>query len=66
MLQLSSAGKRFGPKLLFEDLNWMITAQDRVGLVDHTSRVVDEIGLQVGRFVGRSSPEPTEKTETAA
>ncbi len=33
MIQLSGAGKRFGPKLLFEDLNWMITAQDRAGLV---------------------------------
>jgi len=33
MIQLSGAGKRFGPKLLFEELNWMITAQDRVGLV---------------------------------
>jgi len=33
MIQLSAAGKRFGPKLLFEDLNWMITAQDRAGLV---------------------------------
>ena len=33
MIQLSGAGKRFGPKLLFEDFNWMITPQDRVGLV---------------------------------
>jgi ATP-binding cassette, subfamily F, member 3 len=33
MIQLSGAGKRFGTKLLFEDLNWMITAQDRAGLV---------------------------------
>src|SRR6202451_3915230 len=33
MIQLSGAGKRFGPRLLFEDLNWMITAQDRAGLV---------------------------------
>src|SRR5581483_2685038 len=33
MIQLSSAGKRFGPKLLFENLDWLITAQDRVGLV---------------------------------
>ena len=33
MIQLSSAGKRFGPKLLFESLNWLITPQDRVGLV---------------------------------
>ena len=33
MIQLSGAGKRFGHKLLFEDLNWLITPQDRVGLV---------------------------------
>ncbi|HEV2350077.1 MAG TPA: ABC-F family ATP-binding cassette domain-containing protein [Terriglobia bacterium] len=33
MLQLSSAGKRFGPKTLFENLDWLITPRDRVGLV---------------------------------
>src|SRR5215469_1747910 len=33
MIQLSSAGKRFGPKVLFQDLNWLITPQDRVGVV---------------------------------
>lgn len=33
MIQLSSAGKRFGPKLLFEKLDWLITPHDRVGLV---------------------------------
>ena len=33
MIQLSSAGKRFGPKLLFENLDWLITPGDRVGLV---------------------------------
>jgi ATP-binding cassette subfamily F protein 3 len=33
MIQLSAAGKRFGPKLLFENLNWLIAPQDRVGLV---------------------------------
>src|SRR5215471_16057493 len=33
MIQLSSAGKRFGPKTLFQDLNWLVTPQDRVGLV---------------------------------
>jgi ATP-binding cassette subfamily F protein 3 len=33
MLQLSSAGKRFGPKLLFEDVNWLITPDERTGLV---------------------------------
>src|SRR6202034_1033308 len=33
MLQLSSAGKRFGQKLLFEDANWLITPNERTGLV---------------------------------
>jgi len=33
MIQLSSAGKRFGPKLLFEGLDWLITPRARVGLV---------------------------------
>jgi ATP-binding cassette subfamily F protein 3 len=33
MIQLSSAGKRFGPKTLFENLDWLITPRDRVGLV---------------------------------
>ncbi len=33
MIQLSQAGKRFGEKLLFEDLDWLIAAKDRVGLV---------------------------------
>src|SRR3954464_15629208 len=33
MIQLSAAGKRFGQKLLFENLDWMITPQERVGLV---------------------------------
>jgi ATP-binding cassette subfamily F protein 3 len=33
MIQLTDAGKRFGPKLLFEQLDWLITNQDRVGIV---------------------------------
>src|SRR3954467_6927941 len=33
MLQLTGAGKRFGHKLLFQDLDWLITTKDRVGLV---------------------------------
>jgi len=33
MIQLSGAGKRFGHKLLFEDVDWLITPQDRIGLV---------------------------------
>jgi ATP-binding cassette subfamily F protein 3 len=33
MIQLSAAGKRFGPKTLFQDLDWLVTPQDRIGLV---------------------------------
>jgi ATP-binding cassette subfamily F protein 3 len=33
LLQLSGASKRFGPKLLFEDVDWLVTPDDRAGLV---------------------------------
>src|SRR5207302_3656751 len=33
MIRLSAAGKRYAYKLLFEGVDWLITAQDRVGLV---------------------------------
>ncbi|MDP9038469.1 MAG: ABC-F family ATP-binding cassette domain-containing protein [Acidobacteriota bacterium] len=33
MLQLSAAGKRFGQKLLFDDVNWLVTPDERTGLV---------------------------------
>ena len=33
MIQLTEAGKRFGSKILFEDLNWLITPKERVGIV---------------------------------
>jgi ATP-binding cassette subfamily F protein 3 len=33
MLQLSGAGKRFGHKLLFDQLDWLITPKERTGLV---------------------------------
>jgi ATP-binding cassette, subfamily F, member 3 len=33
MIQLSSAGKRYGHKLLFEGADWLITHRDRIGLV---------------------------------
>src|SRR5215475_8253122 len=33
MIQLTTAGKRFGPKVLFQELDWLITPHDRVGLV---------------------------------
>jgi ATP-binding cassette subfamily F protein 3 len=33
MIQLTKAAKRFGPKVLFEDVNWLIGPRDRIGLV---------------------------------
>ena len=33
MIQLSGAGKRFGHKLLFENVDWLITHHDHIGLV---------------------------------
>jgi ATP-binding cassette, subfamily F, member 3 len=33
MIQLSGAGKRYGHKLLFEDADWLITPESRLGLV---------------------------------
>jgi ATP-binding cassette subfamily F protein 3 len=33
MIQLTGAGKRFGPKTLFEDLDWLVTPNERVGIV---------------------------------
>ena len=33
MIQLSQAGKRFGPKILFQDLDWLVGPKDRIGLV---------------------------------
>ncbi len=33
MIQLSAAGKRFGHKLLFENVDWLITPRERAGLV---------------------------------
>jgi ATP-binding cassette subfamily F protein 3 len=33
VISLVNASKRFGPRVLFENISWMITGQDRVGLV---------------------------------
>jgi ATP-binding cassette subfamily F protein 3 len=33
MLQLSGAGKRYGHKLLFDEVNWLVTPNERTGLV---------------------------------
>jgi len=33
MIQLTGAGKRYGPKILFENVDWMVTPTERVGIV---------------------------------
>jgi ATP-binding cassette subfamily F protein 3 len=33
MIQLSGAGKRYGPKILFENADWLVTPNERAGLV---------------------------------
>ena len=33
MIQLTGAAKRFGPKVLFEDFDWLVTPNERVGIV---------------------------------
>src|SRR5690242_6206522 len=33
MIQLSGAGKRYGPKILFENTDWLVTPNERAGVV---------------------------------
>ena len=33
MIQLSGAGKRYGPKILFEHAEWLVTPKERTGIV---------------------------------
>src|SRR5450432_1234081 len=33
MIQLTVAGKRYGPRILFESVNWLITPNERAGIV---------------------------------
>src|SRR5437899_2168131 len=33
MIQLTGAGKRYGPKILFENLDWLVTPRERAGIV---------------------------------
>jgi ATP-binding cassette subfamily F protein 3 len=33
MIQLTGAGKRYGPKVLFENVEWLVTPNERVGIV---------------------------------
>src|ERR1017187_2660814 len=36
MIQLTGAAKRFGPKTLFENLDWLVTPNERAGIVGAT------------------------------
>ena len=47
MIHLSAAGKRYAHKLLFENVDWLITAQDRVGLVGAVGPVADLVAEAV-------------------
>src|SRR5947209_5572817 len=33
MIQLTGAGKRYGPRILFDNTDWLITPQERAGIV---------------------------------
>jgi ATP-binding cassette subfamily F protein 3 len=33
MIQLTGAGKRYGPRILFENVDWLVTPNERIGLV---------------------------------
>jgi ATP-binding cassette subfamily F protein 3 len=33
MIQLTGAGKRYGPKILFDSVDWLVTPNDRIGIV---------------------------------
>src|SRR3954452_21398027 len=33
MIQLTGAGKRYGPKILFDNTDWLVTPQERAGIV---------------------------------
>jgi len=33
MIQISGAGKRYGPKILFQDAGWLVTPKERTGIV---------------------------------
>src|SRR6185312_1085771 len=33
MIQLTGAGKRYGPKILFENTDWLVTSNERTGIV---------------------------------
>src|SRR5579871_6082754 len=33
MIQLTGAGKRYGPKILFDRVDWLVTPNERTGIV---------------------------------
>src|SRR5207237_585760 len=56
MIQLSGAGKRFGPKILFQDLDWLVTPKElddlaqRIGETDHAGLVYAQIAERIHRI----------------
>jgi ATP-binding cassette subfamily F protein 3 len=52
MLQLSGAGKRFGEKLLYEDINWLITPDEHTGLVGGNGTGKSTLLKVIGGFDG--------------
>src|SRR5438128_8823000 len=58
MIQLTGAGKRYGPKVLFENVDWLVTPNERAGIVGPNGsgkssllKVLDGIeGLDSGRI----------------
>ena len=51
MIQLSGAGKRFSHKLLFENLNWLITSNERTGLVGGNGTGKSSRWIQDGSYL---------------
>ena len=50
MIQLTGAAKRFGPKTLIENLDWLVTPNERAGIVGASVAVRKEIRRTAGRI----------------
>ena len=57
MIQLTGAGKRFGPKILFENLDWLVTPTERVGIVGANGTGKTTLLQNPGWYRRRSTPE---------
>jgi len=52
MIQLTGAAKRYGPKTLFENFDWMVTPNERAGIVGANVGYLPQEGLSIsGRTV---------------